>query len=197
MPSLCFGGSFNPIHNGHLRCAQAVATAKGYDRVLLIPSGQPPHKGDTSDLAPAADRLAMCQLAAAGANLFEADDIETRRSGPSYTLDTVQELRRRGMWSPIHWLIGADMLMYLPKWHRPIDLLREVHFVVMRRPGFEIEWRNLPPEFQGLKENVVDAPLIDISATDIRGRVREGKCIDDLVPLPVAEYIARRGLYRD
>src|SRR5438874_10001193 len=114
MPTLCFGGSFNPIHNGHLICAQAVAQKAGYDRVLVIPSAQPPHK-PTADLASATDRLAMCKLAVQGRDLFEISDIETRRAGPSYTLDTARELRRAGL-NDIHWLIGADMLLYLPKW---------------------------------------------------------------------------------
>src|SRR2546423_8060516 len=119
MPILCFGGSFNPIHNGHLRCAEAVATKAGYDKVLLIPSAQPPHKPDAPDLAPAEDRLAMARLAAPLAEgvPFEVSDVETRRGGPSFTIDTAQELRDQGI-NPVHWLIGADMLLYLPKWHR-------------------------------------------------------------------------------
>src|SRR5436853_590156 len=119
-----FGGSFNPIHNGHLICAQAVAAKEGYESVVLIPSGQPPHKPDASDFASAPDRLAMCRLAAQSVAGLEVDDIEMRRAGPSYTIDTAQELRQRsGSDDKIAWLIGADMLLYLPKWHRPLDLL--------------------------------------------------------------------------
>src|SRR3954469_23762100 len=113
MPKLCFGGSFNPIHHGHLRCAQAVAGKAVNDQIVLIPNAQPPHKSDTSDLASSVDRLAMCQLAAAGpgvSGLFTVSDIETRREGPSYTIDTAQELRDQGL-PAIHWLIGADMLL--------------------------------------------------------------------------------------
>ena len=195
MPILCFGGSFNPIHNGHLRCADAVARMAGYDRVLLIPSAQPPHKPDAQDLAAASDRLAMCRLAAAATPRFDVSDIETRRAGPSYTIDTAQELRDQGI-TPIHWLIGADMLLYLPKWHRPLDLLREVHFVIMARPGWEIDWTAMPVEFHHLRDQVVEAPRIDISATDIRRRVAQGQPIDHLVSRPVAGYIIDHGLYR-
>jgi nicotinate-nucleotide adenylyltransferase len=195
MPRLCFGGSFNPIHNGHLRCAQAVAATAGYDSVVLIPSAQPPHKPDTSDLASASDRLAMCRLAATGLPLFHVSDIETRRTGPSYTIDTAHELRRQG-WREVHWLIGADMLLYLPKWHRPDDLLREVHFVVMARPGWPIDWDTLPPAVQKLRSHVVEAPEIDITATEIRRRVWAGEPINQLVPEAVANYIAQQGLYR-
>src|SRR4051812_6739869 len=100
MPSLYFGGSFNPIHHGHLRCAEAVANTAGYDRVVLIPNSRSPHKPDNPELASAEDRLAMCRLAVAErgstAPTFEVSDIETRRSGPSYTIDTAQELRDQG-----------------------------------------------------------------------------------------------------
>ena len=196
MPTLCFGGSFNPIHNGHLRCAEAIAKTAGYDRVLLIPSAQPPHKQDTADLAPAADRWAMCRLATEGSDLFEVSDIETRRGGPSYTIDTAEELRRMGF-DRIDWLIGADMLMYLPKWHRPADLLRDVNFLVMARPGWTLDWNVLPPEFHHLRGHVVAAPQIDITATEIRNRVRQGQPIDHLVPPAVAGYIDKCRLYRD
>jgi nicotinate-nucleotide adenylyltransferase len=195
MPTLCFGGSFNPIHDGHLRCAQVVAEKGGYERVLLIPSARPPHKPDPADLAPAADRLAMCRLAAADRPLFAVSDIETRRGGPSYTIETAQELRRQGF-STINWLIGADMLLYLPKWHRVSELLREVHFVVMARPGWTIDWERLPGAFRHLRNHVVEAPLIDISATEIRRRVREGLPIEHLTPVAVAKYIHEHGLYR-
>lgn len=217
MPILCFGGSFNPIHNGHLLCAQAVAGKGGYERVRLIPNAHPPHKPDAADVAPAEDRLAMCHLAADFANSMpakppfdsaqgkqaaqtlarlEVDDIEMRRAGPSYTIDTARALKSQGI-DPVHWLIGADMLMYLPQWHRPLDLLREVHFVVMARPGFTIDWSALPPEFRHLRDHLVEAPLIPITATDIRQRVRRGEPIDHLTPPPVARHIADRGLYRD
>src|SRR5688500_17705852 len=100
MPTLYFGGSFNPVHHGHLRCAEAVAAKAGYDRVVLIPSARPPHKPDNPELASPQDRLAMCRLAiderGDATPTFEISDIETRRSGPSYTLDTVRELRQRG-----------------------------------------------------------------------------------------------------
>src|SRR5687767_1888001 len=113
MKELCFGGSFNPVHHGHLICARAVAEIGGYDRVRLIPSRQPPHKPAAPDLATPEQRLKMCQLAVEGSSLFTVDDIELRRAGPSYTLETARELSRQGM-KIVHWLIGADMLRYLP-----------------------------------------------------------------------------------
>ena len=195
--TLCFGGSFNPIHNGHLVCAQAVAKQAGYDQVLLIPSNVPPHKPN-SGLASSEDRLAMCRLAAAGetSGLFEVSDIETRRAGPSFTLDTARELREQGM-PRVDWLIGADMLLYLPKWHRPLELLKEVHFVIMDRPGWLINWEKLPSEYQQLRSQMVAAPLIDITANQIRQRVAAGESIDGLIPPAVARYIAEHKLCRD
>ena len=202
MPRLCFGGSFNPIHNGHLRCAQAVAEKGVYDRVVLIPAGAPPHKREgpsrrRSDLAPAGDRLAMARLAATTSPIFEVSDIETREPGPSYTIDTAQKLRQQG-WERVDWLIGADMLLYLPKWHRPLDLLRDVNFVIVARPGWEIDWTALPPEFRHLRDHVVpDVPQIDIRATEIRRRVRAGEAIAGLVPPAVEQYIREHRLYVD
>jgi nicotinate-nucleotide adenylyltransferase len=195
MSTLCYGGSFNPIHFGHLRCAAAVAKEKGFDRVLLIPSGHPPHKNADLQLASAKDRLEMCRLAAKDDPLFAVDDLEIRRSTPSYTIDTARQLRQRG-WKEINWLIGADMLNDLPNWHQPAALLREVNFVVMARPGYEFDWDKLPAEFQVLRTQLVSAPHIDVSATDIRRRIAVGQSIHGLLPNVVEDYIRRKGLYR-
>lgn len=192
---LCFGGSFNPIHYGHLACSKAVAAELGFGQVVLIPSRQPPHKPDQSDMASAKNRLTMCELAVAGDPLYTVDSIEMRRSGPSYTIDTVREFRRRG-WDSVSWLIGADMLNFLPHWHDPYALLAEVDFVVMARPGFAFDWDQLPEPFRKLQQNVVEAPLVDISSTEIRRRVAAGEPIDGLTPPAVVDYIKEQHLYR-
>ena len=194
MKRLCLGGSFNPIHNGHLICAESAAKSGPYDGVVLIPSAQPPHKSASADLAPAKDRLAMARLAAETMPNFSVDDLELQRAGPSFTIDTARELRRRG-WDEVHWLIGADMLNTLPKWHNPAALLREVNFVILARPGFEFDWASLPGEFQFLRNNVVPAPLIGISASDIRRRVRDGRSIKGMTPESVVDYIMTQKLY--
>jgi nicotinate-nucleotide adenylyltransferase len=195
MPRLCFGGSFNPIHHGHLICARAVAEAKGYDHVELIPAAQSPHKPNDPARVPPEVRLEMCLLATKHTQLFAVNDIELRRAGPSYTIDTVRELTRLG-WGRIHWLIGADMLLYLPKWRQPVELLAEVEFVVMARPGWTLDWNRLPPEYRRLQKNIVEAPQIEISSSQIRARVARGLGIDYLTPEPVCGYIRDRGLYR-
>ena len=193
---LCFGGSFNPIHYGHLRTSEAIAQRLGFNQVLLIPAAQPPHKPVAADLAAATDRAAMCQLAVTTyPTLFAVSTIEIDRPGVSYTLDTARELRLAGM-NSVQWLIGADMVRILPQWHQAQQLLHEVNFIIMARPGWDFDWQSLPPEFRYLKEHVVEAPLIDISATEIRRRIKTGESIAGLTPEPVIRYIAERKLYR-
>lgn len=195
MRRLCFGGSFNPIHHGHLIGVRAVAEAAGFDRVVFVPSALPPHKLDATSLAAPEHRLAMCRLAIAGETAFEVDDLELTRPGPSYTIDTARELRRRG-WDEVHWLIGADMVASLPHWHEPDALLKEVSFVVTRRPGHALEWERLPAQLMPLRDRAIDGPLLAISSTMVRQRVRESRSIRYLTPDAVADYITRNGLYR-
>ncbi len=196
MRHLWFGGTFNPIHYGHLICAAAVAERAAFDRVILVPSFLPPHKLNPADLAAATDRLLMCRLAVSGSERFEVDDLELKRTGPSFTLETARMLAKRtSSPRPIHWLIGADTLPQLLSWHEPERLLEEVQFVVMARPGTTIDWNALPARLSALRENLVEAPLIDISATDIRRRVAAGRSIDYLTPPAVCRYIHDRGLY--
>jgi nicotinate-nucleotide adenylyltransferase len=192
---LILGGSFNPIHYGHLICARAAAEALGFNEVVAIPSAQPPHKRIAADLASPADRYAMTALAIANSTLFHVNDIELKREELSYTIDTARQLKREG-WGEINWLIGADMVQNLPSWHEPDRLLEEVNFVLLARPGWSFDWDRLPKAYQHLRERVVAAPLIQISASDIRKRVREGRSIDYLTPPAVVEYIAEHGLYK-
>jgi nicotinate-nucleotide adenylyltransferase len=196
MRRLWYGGSFNPIHNGHLICARAVAETAGFDQIMLVPSAQPPHKQKDKNIAPANLRLAMCRLAVAGDEKFAIDDFELTRSGPSYTIDSVRHLRTAGH-SEISWLIGADMATSLPTWHKAAELLAEVNFVLMARPGHPIEWSSLPPAVQKLQSNVVTGPLLDISSSDLRDRLKKGLSIRYLTPGPVIDYIQAHQLYRD
>lgn len=195
MTKLCFGGSFNPVHVGHLIVARAAAEAAGFSKVMLIPSAQPPHKQAAADLAAASDRLEMVRLVATPDPFFEVCDIELRRDGPSFTIDTVRQIKATGD-EKVAWLIGEDQLRMLPEWHRATELVREAQFVVVRRPGDKVDWNALPVEFQGLKEHVVTAPLLEVSAQAIRQRVREGRSIRYMVTPEVERYIRERGLYR-
>lgn len=192
---LCYGGSFNPIHNGHLAVAKAVARSQGYAKVVLIPSGQPPHKpNDDPSMASAVDRLRMCQLAVEHDSVFSVSDIEITRAGPSFSIETIRRLRADG-WHQVHWLIGADMLMALPNWREPEALPREARFIVVARPGWSFDWNALPPPFRVLQQNVVEAPLVPISASEIRQKITAGEPIDDWVPPAVVDYIKSKKLY--
>jgi nicotinate-nucleotide adenylyltransferase len=192
---LHYGGSFDPIHYGHLHCAAAVAAKVGFTEVVLVPGWQSPHKSQGGNGASADDRLAMCKLAATFDPIFKVDDLEIRRGGPSFTIDTVRALRAIGL-TEVNWLIGADQLLALPRWREPESLVAEANLWVMLRPGYPIDWSKLPGWLTPLRRNVVNIPQIDISATDIRNRVQRGESIDAQVPGDVARYIEQRGLYR-
>lgn len=195
MRRICLGGSFNPVHHGHLLCARAATESLGAQDVVLVVSRIAPHKQRQSDLASAADRLEMCRLAVADATGFEVDDREIRRGGPSYTIDTVRQLKQSG-WDEVIWLIGADLLAGLPTWHQPQALLAEARVMLMARPGWSFDWSSLPPAFQVLRQQTVQVPQIDISATEIRRRVAAGQPIEYLTPPGVCRYIQDHGLYR-
>lgn len=196
-----FGGSFNPIHNGHLIAARGVAERLGVARLILVPSAMPPHKIG-ADLAPAEDRLEMARLAIAGERGWEVSDCELRRTGPSYTLDTVRQFREAmGPGTPLIWIIGADSLPELVSWYRIEELVELCRIVTAARPGWEkpplrgLAARLGPEPIARLAADVLETPRIDIAATDIRARIRAGRSIRYLVPDAVAAHIARRGLY--
>jgi len=174
--------------------AAAVAQGAGFDRVLLIPSAQPPHKPDAK-LASADDRLQMIRLAIADSQLFDCDDLEIRRGGASFTIDTARALKQGG-WTGVNWLIGADMLPTLLDWREPAALLQTVRFVVAERPGYSLNWQNLPSQLAVLRSNLVPAPRIDISSSMIRSQVAAGRAIDFLTPPAVVKFIRDKGLYK-
>jgi nicotinate-nucleotide adenylyltransferase len=181
------GGSFNPIHHGHLITATRAAEAVKLDRVLFIPAALSPLKNGR-DLAPAADRAAMLRAALRGHPLFETCDLELRRGGVSYTIDTLRELRLHTR-ARLYWILGADASRLLPRW-KSIDEVRSLAtFIIVSRPG-ERSSRRTP------KQLTVEAPLLQISSSEIRERVRKGLSVRYLVPDSVERYIRRKGLYR-
>ena len=193
---LCYGGSFDPIHLGHLRCARVVAETAGFDKVMLIPCAQSPLKQASADGASAVDRLAMCKLVASGDEIFQINDLELQRGGRSFTIDTIRQLKQQGM-APIYWLIGTDQLAALPQWHQPQALVQEAALVIMNRAGYAIDWSRLPQWMQVLRSNVIEIPPVDISSTEIRSKVARGESIAGLVPIEVEQYIRQRRLYRE
>jgi len=202
-PIVLFGGSFDPVHHGHLIAARAVAEKRGWAKVTFLPAGRPPHKGPA--VASAEDRLAMLRLAIAGEALFDICDLELRRRGPSYTFETLSELRRlHGPEAPLVMVVGMDMLPDLPTWRRAGEVLELAEVVVAARPPFHGEREAILARLRDklgqqaaerLAANVVSTPLIDISATEIRRRRCAGLSIRYLVPDNVAACIERRGLY--
>jgi nicotinate-nucleotide adenylyltransferase len=194
MRILCLGGSFNPIHHGHLVIARAAAEMAGFDQVRLIPNLAPPHKPD-APLAPAADRLAMARLAAAADPLFCVDDVELHRPPPSYTIDTMRQFRAAGL-PRMTWLIGADTLPTLHTWRQADELLREADFLVVPRPGHPIDPACVAEPFRRLAHAIVAAPHLEISSTDIRRRVAASRSIEYLTPPTVVAYILSHHLYR-
>lgn len=197
-----FGGSFNPIHHGHLIIARAVAERLGVARLILIPSAAPPHKS-ADGLANARDRLHMARLAVETDPTFEVSDVEVRRSGPSYTFLTVEEYRREeGPETPLYWIIGGDTLPEMHTWYRVRELTELCRIVTAVRPGYEqpdlTALGNVLPAacVRQMVADILPTPRIDISATEIRERVRTGRSIRYLVPSSVRDYIEQCGLYR-
>ena len=196
-----FGGSFDPIHLGHLISARAVAERLELSRVIFLPSAAPPHK-NASDLLAPEHRAEMVRLAIAEEADFEFSDFDLTRSGPSYTVETIAHFGQQlGPEAVLYWIIGADSLPELPTWCRARELVASCRIVTAARPGWErIDFDALRPHFSaeqidGLRANMVETPRIDISATDIRRRVREGRSIRYLVPETVCEYILEHRLY--
>lgn len=195
---LLLGGSFDPIHNGHLIVARAVAEASNCTGVVLVPAAQSPHKQGLTNPTSHKHRLNILKIAIAGGvgkNFFDILTVELERPAPSYTYDTATFLLQEG-WSQINWMIGADQVERLPKWHRAAELMQKVRFKIAARPGWSFDFASLPAPFCDLASGVIPAPVIEVSSTTIRERVRAGKSIRYLVPDGVEDYIAAHGLYR-
>lgn len=186
------GGTFDPIHAGHLLAAEAAREAAGLDEVWFIPTNVPPHKPQPG--AGARERLEMVRLAIADHPAFRAEEAELDQGGVSYTVDTVAALRERYPERSFYWIVGTDMMNDLPNWHRIEELAAQVRFVCLRRQGEESEEGALPAY---LRERLLHAPMppIGISSTDIRERLRDGRSIRYQVPEAVRDYIERNGLY--
>lgn len=184
------GGSFNPVHHGHLIIATRAAEALKLDRVLLIPTAVSPLKA-AGDLASPRDRLAMVRLAVRGNPLLQASDLEVRRGGTSFTVDTLRALRR-GLDGEFVLILGADAARLLPQWRSIEEVRRLARVVVVGRGGLRPPGKT--PKVS--KEAIVGVPLLEISSTDIRERVRRGLPIRYLVPEAVERFIRRKRLYR-
>ncbi len=214
-----FGGTFNPIHRGHLRAAEQVREGFGLSRVFLIPAALPPHK-TPGEVAAAADRLQMTALALENIDGLSVSDVELKRAGPSYTIDTVRhfkdQLQGRG---ELFLIVGLDAFLEIDSWHAYEDLLAQIAFIVINRcpSGGDVDagWKRLGDYLQGrisphyrldtsrscfrrpgsqpIHVWAIDA--VDVSSTRIREMIKKGRPIDQLVPPKVAQYILTKGLY--
>ncbi|MFI8415356.1 nicotinate-nucleotide adenylyltransferase [Serratia sp. NPDC078593] len=206
-----FGGTFDPIHYGHLRPVEVLANEVGLNQIMLLPNHVPPHRPQPE--ANAQQRLKMLELAIADKPLFAVDDRELHRTSPSYTIETLETIRQeRGNQQPLAFIIGQDSLLSLHKWHRWQDLLGVCHLLVLARPGYDNRMET--PALQRWLEShrvtdaaqlsnqphgfiyLADTPLLEISATEIRERRHRGVSCDDLLPRSVQRYIVLQGLYR-
>lgn len=190
------GGSFNPVHNGHLNMARAALQSGLVDEIVFLPTGNPPHK--RAGLADKMDRLAMTQLAVAGEERMRVSREEIDRQGVIYTVDTLTRLHRQHPQDRLYYLIGADTLCVLHTWRRIDDVIRLCAFLVMMRPGEETSralaaadaWRS-----RGADIRFLTAQTVDLSSTQVRERVRCAQPLAGLVPPAVEAYIKRHGLY--
>lgn len=194
------GGTFNPVHLGHLALARAAREAFGLDEVWLIPCAVPPHK-TTAGLASNADRLAMLRLAAAGepGGWLKVSDIEMRLPPPSWTLRTLDALRGEHPGRRFAFIIGGDTLVQLHTWHEPLEVLARARFVTLARAGFgkpAPEGIRLPPPWpERLLADYREAALPDVSSSGVRARLARGESIDGLVPEPAILYIRAHQVY--
>lgn len=193
------GGTFDPPHVGHLWLATLAADAMDLDRVLFMPARQPPHK-EGQEVTHVAHRLVMTRLAIANDPLFELCTIELERAGPSYTIDTVEELARR--YEPdvtLYLVMASDSLDQIDTWREPDRLLERIEWIVGPRPGVALPERETLEERFGplaARIHLLSGPSLDVSSTEIRRRVAAGHAIRYLVPRGVEDLIAERGLYR-
>jgi nicotinate-nucleotide adenylyltransferase len=197
-----FGGSFDPVHIGHLLMAREAAEAAELDKVLFMPTHIQPFKQD-AQVTPDADRLAMLHAVTAGKEMFSVSEVETDRQGVSYTIDSLEEIKASyeagGTETALYFILGTDMFLMLEQWYRAEDLLRTYAFVTFSRSGHEEGALEKAAEnyksTYGTKVIIAESTRFDVSSTMIRNRVREGRSITFLVPAEVEIYVRAHGLY--
>jgi nicotinate-nucleotide adenylyltransferase len=192
------GGTFDPIHYGHLAAAEEARVRVNLEKVLFAVAGLPPHKLD-EEVTPVEHRLAMVQLGIFSNPDFELSRVDVDRSGPSYTVDTISILQEQwGQGTEMFFILGLDSLVEVPTWHQPERLIQLCHLVAVARPGFEVDMRQLEDSVPGISSRVeiIGMPEVDISSSDLQGRVREGLPIRYQVPEEVERYIREHRLYQ-
>jgi nicotinate-nucleotide adenylyltransferase len=192
------GGTFDPVHHGHLVAAEEAHYQLGLDRVLFLPAGRPPHKPQRP-ISPVQHRLRMLELAIASKPYFSVSRVDVERPGPHYTVDALGLLRAEwGSEVTIFFIEGSDSLADIPTWYQPRRLIELCELAVVERPGSRTHLPQLEERLPGLTARIhwVQMPFLDISSSDLRARVQAGRPISYLVPLAVEVYILELGLYR-
>lgn len=187
------GGTFDPIHNGHLVAASEVGYRFGLDRVVFVPTGQPWQKSSRK-VTPAEHRYLMTVIATASNPSFGVSRVDIDRGGPTYTIDTLRDLRKQYPDAELYFITGADALNSIMSWHDWEQMFDMAYFVGVTRPGFELTDKQLPPEQQE-RVMLIDVPAMAISSTDCRRRAHEGQPVWYLVPDGVVQYINKNNLY--
>jgi nicotinate-nucleotide adenylyltransferase len=186
-----FGGTFDPIHNGHLHIAETVLSTTEVEEIVFMPSAKPPHKPGRR-ITSFEHRMHMVRLAIDGYRTFSADDVEFRLGGTSYTVRTIETLKKERPDTQWFLIIGSDSLLGLPSWKEPEKLIKEFRFIVFPRTSSDPALS----EKRFLERSIVlNVPLVTISSSDIRSRVGRGEPIDEMVPAEVERYIALHKLY--
>lgn len=185
------GGSFNPVHYGHLAAAEEAISKFSLDKVIFIPCGKPPHK-EQSALAPAEDRFLMTAIAIAGNPLFEISRYEIDKAEPSYTVETMRYFKKIYPETELYFITGADSVVELDTWHEPEHIFSYGHLIGATRPGYTVD------KVPDVADQVLwmEIPALGISATDIRQRIEKGHPVTYLLPEKVLDYIKSRGLYQ-
>ena len=189
------GGTFNPIHAGHLILAEEVREKLKLDKIIFVPTYLPPHK-DNSDIAPAGARLDMVKTATRGNRFFSVSDSEIKRNGRSYTIDTLREFKKIYPQDELYFIIGSDLLKYLDDWKDLSEIVKMVKFIVATRPGFPLEDISTYVASRQTGVSTVEIRAVDISGFEIRRAVKEGRSFRYLVPEAVFNYINKKRLYR-
>lgn len=182
------GGTFNPIHIGHLILAEEAREKLKLDKVIFVPAYLPPHK-DKSEIAPAKYRYKMIKLAIKKNRYFSVSDMEIKRDGRSYTIDTIREFKKIYGQDELYFIIGSDLLKYLDEWKDLDEIIKMVRFIVATRPGYPLE--KIPSHI-----STIPIRAMDVSGFEIRKAIKEGKSFRYLVPEAVFKYINRNKLYR-
>jgi len=192
------GGTFDPVHAGHISIAEEARRLLRISRVIFVPAGHPYFKS-ISHISPAGHRVKMLNRALAATPYFEISLMEIERPGPTYTVETIRRLKETlNPQDEIYFILGWDSLLSLPHWQDPMHLISLCRLVAAPRPGYPVpDVSLLEKDLPGITERVtvMEKPLIDISSSDIRERVRQGLPIDQMVPPAVADYIREQGLY--